>query len=321
MKTENAVYKLAYMKNDPRYEGFAGMLPKERFPRTDGRMKRNWRMRRFARGWKPIKVIGRVRAFNDNPGMLGCPAFSQRAVDALRDLLEPNGEILPLSTPIGPYFAFNVTKVADVLDWKKSDVDWIVNRKPFNALRIYKYVFFPKKLKDLAIFVSPEDPMGVYVTETFVQRVRQHGLNGFLFLKVWPLPEGTNLWELHKETREKQMAKMGLPAGQTITGNMVMLFLKLADPKSKGNKSELAQIKRLAGQLDALLVDNSQDVPVGSLVGIDFKSGNCRMILSCPDADALEKKLAPLLKQLDWPNGFTVKKIRKSFEELKDTWD
>ena len=40
-------------------------------------------------------MVGHVRRFNDYPCInMSRPAFSQRAVDLLRDVLEPNGEPL-----------------------------------------------------------------------------------------------------------------------------------------------------------------------------------------------------------------------------------
>ena len=322
MENQNAVYQLEQVCDDPRFEGFApavrGDLP-DSFPRD--RRSRKWRVFRFAKWWKPMKAVGRVRPFNDNPGLRGYPAFSQRAVDALRDFLKPNAEVLPLSSPIGSYYLINVTTVADVLNWRKSDITWFTGHKPVSAVNIERHQFFAKKLKGRSIFRIPEMANVIYVTEEFVRRVREHGLNGFDLVKVWPLPAGTIYWKLHKEEKSRQPRLPGLPAGQTIKGNMVIIHLNLADPKSKGSKTERAQIKRLEDQLDALLVDNSQAPPVGNLEGHDFKAGKCRMVLSCPDANALEKKIAPLLKKLDWANGFTLKKHRNEYYTLKDWWD
>jgi hypothetical protein len=309
--SDQAVYMLSRIFDDPRFEGFAGFLP-DVIPKFKQRQGRNWRVRRLAKGWKPLKVRGRVREFNDNPGVMLEPAFSERAVNALRELLEPNGEILPLRTPTkGRYYAFNITTIAEALDLKKSKLETLADCSRFE--------FIPKNLKGLSIFILRELPMEAFVTETFVRRVREHGLNGFVFLKVWPVPEGTLLWKFHKQERKKQLPK-GLPTGKTLKGNVLMIFLNLANPE-KANKAELAQIKRLEDDLDNLLVTNSQDVPIGSLEGHDFKRGKCRFILSCPDASALEKHLQPFLKKLKWKNGSTLKKIRRPFEELRDVWD
>ncbi len=114
--------------------------------------------------------------------------LSQRAVDVLRDMLEPNGEILPLIMPkgVGTFFLYRMRKIADVLDLEKSRLEYV----PIGhlALRIDYHQFRTDQLAGLSIFQIPERLYSVYVTEEFVSRVRQSGLKGFKFVKVWPLP-------------------------------------------------------------------------------------------------------------------------------------
>ena len=50
--------------------------------------------------WKIPELWGPVPSFHDYPATELVPCFSQRAVDALRDVLEPNGELLPAKTKI-----------------------------------------------------------------------------------------------------------------------------------------------------------------------------------------------------------------------------
>jgi hypothetical protein len=121
------------------------------------------------------------------------PTFSAKAVEALRDLLEPNGEILPLECDNGEYFAFNVTTVVPVLDRKASEIEWLAidrlkKREGVMAEKIIHYEFHANEIEPLAIFRIPEDVTGYYVTERFFQRVEQNGLFGFDMRKVWPLP-------------------------------------------------------------------------------------------------------------------------------------
>jgi hypothetical protein len=308
MEIRNAVYKLQPILDDPKYEGF-GTAAVGEFPNSlpRGRTTRTWRMLRLAPKWVPVEVVGRVRKFNDYPCVgMSHPAFSQRAVDALRDLLEPNGEILPLASPLGAYYHFNVTKVADVLDLKRSEIRW--NIEPITASTIERYEFDPRQLEGLTIFVLPESPVA-YVTENFVERVKKHGLRGFRFIKVWPLPPGIHWLQLAKAEKHRQRHN-GLPNGQTVKGNTVVIRLSLADPKSKGSKAEKQAVNRLMDQLDALLVDVNSELPaVGNLEGHDYgAAGECRLFLSCPDADALVEKLRPWLKDLSWPKGFSVRK-------------
>jgi hypothetical protein len=293
-----------------------GDLPNS-FPQN--RRSRKWRVYRFAKWWKPMKVVGRVRPFNDNPGMMGYPVFSKRAVDALRDFLKPNAEVLPLSSTVGPYYLINVTTIADVLNWRKSKVVWFIGEKPIASSNILDYQFFPKKLEGRSIFRIPESVTRIFVTEEFARRVRDHGLIGFQLVKVWPLPPGTNYMKLHTEQNLHKPQLPGAPAGKTCAGNMVIFHLKLAGTKPRAAEKKL--ISRLADQLDALLVTDSKEMPLGNLEGWKFERGKCRLILSCPDAGKLEKHLAPLLKKIEWPNEFSVKKVFKPYEELQNWWD
>ena len=82
-----------------------------------------WVPRSLKATWPTPKVIGNVRRFNDFPCInLAYPAFSQRAVDLLRDVLEPNGELLPVRHEIGTYYFFNCTCMTNCVDLTRSHV-------------------------------------------------------------------------------------------------------------------------------------------------------------------------------------------------------
>ena len=109
MEIRNNLYLLEKIMDDPRFEGLANKAkgnPRETFL-TGGipkdRKGKNWQVIRMAPTWKPVEVVGRVRKFNDFPCIGLMPAFSERAINALRDLLEPNGELLPLKSSLGNY--------------------------------------------------------------------------------------------------------------------------------------------------------------------------------------------------------------------------
>jgi hypothetical protein len=123
------------------------------------------------------------------------PTFSKRAVEALRDLLEPNGEILPLICEFGDYYAFNTTTVVDALDEEHSELKRF---KDGGIMRILRYEFYPEKLQGLSIFKLSQLPGGDYVTDTFVQRVQEAGLVGFDFSEAQRVWSGLMLgtWEL-----------------------------------------------------------------------------------------------------------------------------
>jgi hypothetical protein len=119
MKSENAVYRLS-SSTDPRfkcltYRAKQSLLGNE-FPIEDWRPEfasdGTWHPRTLASVWTPQPVEGDVAGFVDYPTLeLTTPAFSPRAVEALRPLLENAGELLEVRHKKGPYFALNVTAV------------------------------------------------------------------------------------------------------------------------------------------------------------------------------------------------------------------
>jgi hypothetical protein len=132
---ENALYNLDPITDDPEFAGFR--FVREESLRGQGRLTwdfdpddvqtkgRAWTVTRMAPTWKPQPVLGRVQPHNDYPCVnLTVPAFNRRAVDALRDFLEPNGELLPLVSSVGEYYAYNITTVVDCLDHERSEIEW-----------------------------------------------------------------------------------------------------------------------------------------------------------------------------------------------------
>jgi hypothetical protein len=91
-----------------------------------------------SQGWFKGKLIGDawilVRVVTDDdtkifpvgdcpffPGFYVEPILSAKAVEALRDLLEENGELLPLLCDEGIYYVFNTARIVDALDEKHSE--------------------------------------------------------------------------------------------------------------------------------------------------------------------------------------------------------
>lgn len=193
--SEIAIYILNPDLSDTNYEGFGfddtpslrgkGRLTFDFDPDNVQTAGRNWTVTPLTPTWSPQMVFGQVHPDNDYPCVnLTIPAFSERAVNALRDLLEPNGEILPLASPKGEYYAYNVTTVADVLNPDRSDIVWFDNNRDI-AIRIRRYECIPDKLANLSIFRLVELPSSTFVHQAFVDRVNQHGLKGFAFTRVY----------------------------------------------------------------------------------------------------------------------------------------
>jgi hypothetical protein len=165
-----------------------------------------WHGQPLAHMWKVIEVEipeEDLEAWeSDFPGFGGTPTFSQRAVETLRDVLEGNGELLPVKRDSQTYFCYNVTNIVDALDPTESTFD------EYGAVETH--CFSSRKVKDQLIFKLPhllpkevklpwphiKDrrwlPPGrqvtqhdVYVSDVFVQRVRAADLRGFEFERVW----------------------------------------------------------------------------------------------------------------------------------------
>jgi hypothetical protein len=153
----------------------------------------------LAADWKPLKVF--VDHWcedckpSDYPGCWMIPIFSRRAVDVLGDLLAEDGELLPLDCDEGEYFAYNVTRIIDVLDKERSQIDWHIDvdrsgprirAKKVTIRRIYHFEIHQERMGDAAIFRLPQCLFDLYVTDVFRDRAEEAGLQGMEFTKVWP---------------------------------------------------------------------------------------------------------------------------------------
>ena len=140
--------------------------------------------------WKPVEVL-RVRAdggrkFNpsDFPWLFSdVLVMRRRAVDALRDILDAHGEILPLATDDDvELFAFNSLTV-DALDEARSTVERFPDSN--EIMWIKKIAFIETAIHGLDIFRLPGRASATYVSERFVDRVNAAGLVGLDFETVW----------------------------------------------------------------------------------------------------------------------------------------
>lgn len=317
------VFKLEPILDNPLYEGFGSgdslsCLGRDNafddfFP-ANGEVW-DWKSSKLADRWKPIVVKGRTRPFNDYPclGMM-VPAFSRRAVDALRDYLEPNGELLPLIHPAGEYYAFNCRTIVEVLDREASQALWSPVEPRLGTMFDY-YAIYADRLTELSIFRMREQPNLVFVTTPFVERARKHGLNGFHFVKVWPFPEGTN-YRLEDKNQRQAAQQIRTSHGFTdIKAESLVICLPLESGKL--SKDEKKRISSMEDELDAQLFTPTLDDPYfGSLEGKKTAKGVTKLYLSCPDAEALFRKLSHWLKALDWQPRPKVLVRNVSFDDF-----
>lgn len=155
---------------------------------SDARVLSNLHDGPIGAAWKPLRVewieedVSTGKPKGDFPTLGTTPVFSQRAVDALLDLLLENGEILPLDIEGESYFAYNATRTLDALDEHRSKI------VPFTTggiLDVTRYVFLPEKVSQSAIFRLPQLRGRVFVSDVFANRIQSAGLTGFELVEVW----------------------------------------------------------------------------------------------------------------------------------------
>lgn len=146
------------------------------------------------------------------------PVLSEKAVSALGDLLEGKAEILPYRHKTEKYYALNVMKVIDCIDFAKSAC--VIEQNKY-VKEINRYAFKEKLIYNEPIFKIPQFVTApIYVTDSFRERVIASELTGFIFREVWDSEEST-LMEVPQENKAKQ-------------GNKAYDFNKAVDMVEKG---------------------------------------------------------------------------------------
>jgi hypothetical protein len=141
-------------------------------------------LRRYWTGKEKFKFFQLDSPKGDMPGLTGSiPVFTPRAVEALADFLEPNGELVKIRCQKDTLFLYNVTRIVDALD---EDSSGLKRFDDVRMLTIDHYSFLEDKLSRLTIFKLVLWRLGPpYVTDVFVRRVEEAGLRGFKFQLVW----------------------------------------------------------------------------------------------------------------------------------------
>lgn len=139
--------------------------------------------------WKPIPVkrvrVSKREAFRpaDLPYDGNSLILRRSAVDALRDMLDAHGELLPLQDEGGvELYVLNVQDL-DALDEPRSKIHYIAESNRIGY--IDKPVFIPSALEGVDIFTLRRKLGKVYFSDRFVERVKAAKLTGLDFTKVW----------------------------------------------------------------------------------------------------------------------------------------
>lgn len=164
--------------------------------------------------WSPIRLgyVEEGDPIGDFPAYGSTPVFSGRAVNVLRDLLEPNGELLPTICPTHQLWVYKVLRFTDIMDWEKADIDWWPQTRssvgmPRHARKVRRFAIRDERPTDPGIFKMPSLPFWyVFVNEEFYRRVHDAGLLGFTFKQVWPTPDDS---AARKRFLEKHRRKKG----------------------------------------------------------------------------------------------------------------
>jgi hypothetical protein len=320
-KTEiKEIFELNKVADDPRFEGFAlsetpSILGRDSLDDdldagfADADTNINWQQPQLLSRWVTPKVIGRVSEFNDYPCVdLLLPAFSERAVEKLRPLLAPNGELLPLKSKTKTrFFLYNILTISDALDRKRSKSDsWL--DPPTRAISIDYFEFHRNRLEGLSIFRIREYPVGVFVTNEFMDRVNFFGLKGFSFTKVWPLPVGVNYRMQTVESERKQK-------NQLKKQTLIVVFPFNGSPKQKKSISAFEDVCD-----QRLQITDLTQTYLGSYEGHDQVEHEYRMFFSTPNADKLFNLLHDDIQKLKWPEPIKVyrRKGRMYDEKAKE---
>ena len=252
-----------------------------------------------------------MRFFNDFPCInLSYPAFSQRAVDLLRDVLEANGELLPVRHKLGIYHFFNCTRLANAIDVSTS------SKTPSGLADIGNLFFNEEMLTDeLSVFKDRSLPSIQLCAQRFVDRVHSAGLQGFVFIPVWPLQPGTSY---HSERyRLCKLAEKWKPnpwRSLEIKGNTVVL--RLCCQQKNATKDEVAAAKTVVAQIERSLYDPCQSQAesyFGNVEGMDVVDSEIRIFVSTPDNERLLAQLSSTVKALPWSGKIYLVKRRGNF--------
>lgn len=303
MRLPNAIYLLKPELVDPRFDGFEFLsddYPLEfkqayQIFNTDGGRTIQWQPRKLGGPWKPLPVSVNVKPFIDYPCLnLIHLVFSHRALNALSEMLSATGILLPLDTGAGYYHGYICHTKIDALDLERSQL----RRSTAEEIPQIDYFWFnAEKLDGASIFTIPERLPGYFVTDSFKKRVEESGLNGFCFIPVWPLPEGSR-WEREEFARCRAREGKRIP----LVGEAVVIRFRLAE--SVWDDSEMTSLTAIESMLrQRLNCPTAHDQYFGDFEFTETEEGEYRIYCSCPNSELLWDNLLDWFSDVEWPLG------------------
>lgn len=240
--------------------------------------------------WKASPVIDRVSSWNDIPMIRGFPAFSQRAVKCLKDLLERDGLLLPLRCPGRQFFAYVPRFRGNVLNPATSELTWehIGGRKLIDE--VVRYDFDRRRVRELSIFGLDRQRYEVYVTDSFVRRVRECSLFGANYEIVYPL-QSKHRWKDLAWRAGCRHLREGLKNGELLNGKCFRIRFLTDGPEAATTDREDARLSKWAWRVHESLRDRKSMRPgIGGVTGVwpedqggfnvEFSGPNARKLLS-----------------------------------------
>jgi len=132
--------------------------------------------------WKPltVKYVPHGKKKGDFPGLfLTVPAFSPKAWEVLKPLVEKDVQACEITTKEGTFFVINVIAVLDCLDKKRTEFEYYSDG---DIMRVESFVFKKGSTKGHHFFKVKEIvDLDVVVTQDFVDAVKANKLRGALF--------------------------------------------------------------------------------------------------------------------------------------------
>ena len=146
----------------------------------------------FAKIWPrdfTVKPLSKRKKIGDlllvNPFLI----ISEKAYFSLNEILKENGEFLSVfCREINGLKAYNPIKCLDVLNKSKCEFSFLGKGELKRPTKVLSYDFMEERIT-APIFRIKEDP-GLFVTDEFVELVRQSNLKGFGFRRLWNSKEG-----------------------------------------------------------------------------------------------------------------------------------
>lgn len=278
---------------------------------------KTWQPKLLKPTWSPPQVTTVQMKFTDFPCVnMMYPAFSQRAVDLLGNVLAANGELLPINHKEGISYFYNCTKMVNCLDLEKTKVTKLNGGLITSTMD--PLVFIEEMLQDLTVFKIRTQLTELFCSQTFVDLVNHCGLQGFSFIRIWPMPPGST----YRKERSKASTESGKqrPFGKLnldASGNTVALRLYTVTDKITKKEFDLAnEIMALLEQKLDISDFSEFDTYYGHVEAYDIVDKEFRIIISCPDCEVLLARLMPIFRTLPWKGTFDVTKSHYPFTPI-----